>query len=122
MGTQDEVIDEQLLRIKEAFAGAVKVADAVFPEPVAQETEGEFGRESLQCAVGHIEEVLVCYVVPFQKKILQTAMDAFPAKEVQYEQEVRRQTADDNLLDITSKWPTVKVEKLNTILKGLENA
>jgi hypothetical protein len=86
-------------------------------ESLAQETEGEFGRESLQCAVGHLEELLMIYTVPFQKKILQVVMDAFPAKEVQYEQEVRRQTADDNLLDVTSSWPVERLENLILTLK-----
>jgi hypothetical protein len=86
-------------------------------ESLAPETGGEFGSGSLRCAIGHLEELLRIYTVPFQKRILQTAMDAFPAKEVQYEQEVRRQEADDNLLDATSEWPVEKLERLLTILK-----
>ena len=86
-------------------------------ESLEQGTNREFGRESLQCAVGHLEELLRIYTVPFQKKVLQIVMEAFPAKEAQYKQEVRRQEADDNLLDVTSPWPVEKLERLLSILK-----
>jgi hypothetical protein len=98
---------------------ANRIADAVFPEPVAQEAEGGFNSEGLQCAVDRIENALMCYVVPFQKKVLEIIMEAFPAKEAQYEQEIRRQEADDALLNATTEWATEKVEKLTRILKDL---
>lgn len=86
-------------------------------ESLVPETGGEFGSESLQYAVGHLEELLRCYVVPFQKKILKIIADNFPAKEAQYAEEIRRQAADDELLDVTSSWPVEKLESLLITLK-----
>ena len=116
---QDEINNGQTSLSEKMLEHANRIADAVFPEPVAQEAEGGFNSEGLQCAVDRIENALMIYAVPFQKQILKLVMDNFPAKEAQYEQEIRRQEADDALLNATTEWATEKVEKLTRILKDL---
>jgi len=120
-GVSKEVIGENTSLIQKMVEHATKIADAVCPEPAGQETERESIREVLRCAVESLEKQLAVYAVPFQKKVLQVVMENFPAKEAQYEQEVRRQEADDNLLDATSEWPVEEVEALVAALRSQKN-
>jgi hypothetical protein len=119
MGTEiaNEAISGPLGRIRKAFAKAME--DTSAPGTAGQREEGTFESEHLSLGVKHVENALMIYAVPFQKQILKLVMDNFPAKEAQYEQEVRRQEADDNLLDATSEWPVEKIKKLTNNLKDL---
>jgi hypothetical protein len=112
-------IGEQVAWIKKAFEHANKIADAVCPESGEQREEGTFESEHLSLGVKHVENALMIYAVPFQKQILKLVMDNFPAKEEKHNQEVRRQEADNALLNAITGWSVEKVEKLTNILKNL---
>jgi hypothetical protein len=124
MGTSEvskDGIGEQMDRIKKTFANAGKVADAIFPEPGEQREEGTFESEHFALAKKHVDEALECYTPPFCEKVLQAVIAELEPKKKAYELEVQRQTADDNLLDVTSEWPTERVEALIATLRGQKN-
>ena len=119
MGTEisNKAISEPLERIRKAFAKAME--DTSAPGTAGQREEGTFESEHLSLGVKHVENALMIYAVPFQKQILKLVMDNFPAKEEKHNQEVRRQEADNALLNAITGWSVEKVEKLTNILKNL---
>jgi len=117
---QNEVNNGQTSLSEKILEHANKIANAICPEVVEQE-EGTVKSEYLSLAANRVENALMIYTVPFQKKVLQIVMDNFPAKEVQYEQEVRRQEADDALLNATTEWPTEEVEALVVAIRNQKN-
>jgi hypothetical protein len=116
MGTEisNEVIGEQLGRIRKAF-------ESIIPEVGEQESEPTFESEHFSLVKAHVWEALKFYTPPFCEKVLQTVIAELAEKKKEYELEVKRQDADNELLNVTSEWPTEKLEVLITTLRGFKH-
>lgn len=111
------VVGEQLLRIRMAFANAIN--DVKIPEFVSQEGERTFDEEHFSLAKKHVDEALEFYTPFFCEKVLRIVIAELEPKKKKYEQEVRRQEADNALLNAIIEWPAEKVEKLTSVLSTL---
>lgn len=114
-----EVIGEQLSRIRTAFAKALE--DTSAPEFVSQEGERTFDEKHFSLAKKHVNEALKFYTPFFCEKVLQAVIAELEPKKKEYELEVKRQDADNELLDVTSEWSTEKLEALIATLRGFKN-
>jgi len=109
-------INEQLLRTKKAFAKAIEDVSTLDVTD-KESSEGTFESEHFSLVKKHIDEALEFYAPPFCEKVLQTVIAELAEKKKEYELKVKRQDADNELLNVTGEWPTEKLERLLTILK-----
>jgi hypothetical protein len=117
MGMQDEAVGEPLERIKKAFAKALE--DMEYPGLVTQRNEPDSNEEHFSRKVKDVEDTLGSYTPIFQEKILLAVLARLAEKKKAYEIEGQRQTAFDDLLDVTNEWPVEKIKKLTENLKNL---
>jgi hypothetical protein len=113
----NEAISEPLGRIRKAFAKAME--DMEDPGLVDQKNESDSGEEHFSRKVEDVEDALKFYTPIFQEKVLLAVLARLAEKKKAYELEIKRQEADDALLNAITEWSTEKVNKLISILKDL---
>ena len=120
MGTSEvskDGIGEQMARIKKAFEKELE--DMEDPGLVDQKNEPDSGEEHFSRKVEDVEDALKFYTPIFQEKVLLAVLARLAEKKKAYELEIKRQEADDALLNAITEWSTEKVNKLISILKDL---